>query len=296
MFFHHSRTQHSFTLIELLVVIAVIGLLSAIVAVSVKDAREKAKIAKLQVYSDSVRAQLSDDLISFWSFDEGTGTTTQDVWSNNKGTLGNGSCTPGNGSCPSWLAGISGQALSFGGDDYVDAGNNISLLPDTFTVAAWVKTPGNGYLPLVSWAGATPAVYVRYAYLDSTRALIYLGGTSYRYFDQSPVNVLDDNWHYVVFVVTGNGQADITNSKLYVDGQKQTVSATSSSGGPSSKTNFYIGRAGSSYFNGLIDDPRLYNRALTAQQIKDNYYAGLRKLLAQGRITEKEYQELVKSL
>jgi general secretion pathway protein G len=44
-----SKTkERSFTLIELLVVISVIGMLSSIVLVSMKGAREKARIAKVQ--------------------------------------------------------------------------------------------------------------------------------------------------------------------------------------------------------------------------------------------------------
>jgi hypothetical protein len=44
------------------------------------------------------------------------------------------------------------------------------------------------------------------------------------------------------------------------------------------------------YFNGLIDDVRIYSTILTASQVQSRYYAGLDRLLANGLISEKECQ------
>src|SRR5438093_748457 len=78
-------------------------------------------------------ASLSNGLVGYWNFDEGSGTTAQDSsGNNNTGILQNG---------PTWTIGQKGQALSFDkNDDAVRVGtpatlNNLSA----FSVSAWLK-------------------------------------------------------------------------------------------------------------------------------------------------------------
>jgi prepilin-type N-terminal cleavage/methylation domain-containing protein len=65
------KKEQSFTLIELLVVIAVIGLLSAIILVSVKSAREQAEMAKRRTFSQSIKSALGAYTKGEWTFDNG---------------------------------------------------------------------------------------------------------------------------------------------------------------------------------------------------------------------------------
>jgi hypothetical protein len=41
--------------------------------------------------------------------------------------------------------------------------------------------------------------------------------------------------------------------------------------------------------NGLLDDLKFFKKALTSFEIKEQYYAGLNKLLANGGISKEEY-------
>ena len=50
------------------------------------------------------------------------------------------------------------------------------------------------------------------------------------------------------------------------------------------------------YWNGLIDDVRFYNAALSTSQIKQEYIAGLNSLLANNNISKEEYDQRIESL
>jgi len=51
-----------------------------------------------------------------------------------------------------------------------------------------------------------------------------------------------------------------------------------------------------SFFNGLIDEARLYSAVLSSAQIKQNYIAGLDSLLSKGSISKEEYNQRIETL
>jgi len=176
-----------------------------------------------------------------------------------------------------WARGRGGRgwALSFDGvDDYLDCGNNTSVLVDAFTIVAWMKTTSTTRNALCGWAdfGTTryPGIIFDYT---TTGHLLYLGSDNYRYFSTTP-DIRDGAWHQVAFVVTGNGQYDINNAKMYADGQEVNVASTSTSSLPAAKTHFFVGYS-YDYFAGSMAEIRLYNRALSAEEIRRIHYAGL---------------------
>jgi len=161
-----------------------------------------------------------------------------------------------------------------GGNDYVDCGSDANLTSDldTFTVTAWVKSPGGyDYEPLIGWTATVhPALY--YEMHASTDSLLWMASSNYRYFSYTPVDIVDDNWHHIAFVMPGSAQSDITNAKLYADGQVQTAGSTIASEAQKSKTNFFIAKsAGSYYGKGIFDEVRVSNIIRNASWINTSY-------------------------
>ena len=78
--------------------------------------------------------------------------------------------------------------------------------------------------------------------------------------------VTDDQWHHVGFVY----DLDSLHRRLYVDGAQVAEDATVVSGMPSDD-GLYIGVSkdldATSFFSGMIDDVRIYDVALTAEEI-----------------------------
>ncbi|MFC1612803.1 LamG-like jellyroll fold domain-containing protein [Patescibacteria group bacterium] len=221
--------------------------------------------------SGIVRAE--DGLVGGWNFSGTSGTsadgdTLTDVSGNsNDGTGVDGANNTGLG----FVSGRFGTAIEFDGvDDYVDCGTNSSLLPNIFTAIAWVKYDGSQTdAPLITWATTQPGIYIEFL---NVGPLIYIGVENFRYFEKdSPVDVFNNKWHQLAFVVTGNAQNDIDNSKLYVDDREQDIRTTNNTGTPDTKTFLRIGVGHSNYFNGAIDSVRVYNRALSAGEIVAHY-------------------------
>jgi prepilin-type N-terminal cleavage/methylation domain-containing protein len=285
----------AFTLLELLVVITIIGILSSIVMVSMSGSTDSASIVKGKAYAQQVHALLGHEAVGVWNFDEGTENTcsaTEDVCDisghNNHGIF--------YGDTQFVDSDIEGYALSFDGtDDYVSAGGDFSGV-EAFTVEAWVKTPGSSdfFDTLVSFRGGNlPIVAPVYT---SGASIIALGSSNYKYFSHSPVNIDDNSWHHVVFVVVGNDQGDIANAKMYADGIEQNSSSISQGGLPNSKTSVTIGKYSSLYYLGLIDEVRIYSSALSATEIQKHYVQGLKKLLVSQAITQAEYDQRMEGL
>jgi len=289
----------SFTLIELLVVIAIIGVLAAIIITSISGAVTKSRIARLQIFSDSIRAQLSDSLVSWWPFNEGTGTLAYDKWEGNNGTLGGG--TPDY--YPTWKSGgecVLGKCLEFDGiNDYVDCGSNSSLdigLND-LTISFWAKLNNDVNNNFVanggggnSWPGWNVWYYsvyqdLRFYFSDGTTRIT---GNS-----NDGLNIADGNWHFLTISVIRSA-----NATYYVNGISKGITNISAyiNDDIGHTTNLTIGSWAGGITGGLIDEVRIYNSAAIITQIQSQYLAGLDKLLSNGAISKSEYNQRTKEL
>jgi len=105
---------------------------------------------------------------------------------------------------------------------------------------------------------------------------MYAGYISYAYrFAQSFVLVSDGNWHYITGVSDNNG------TYIYVDGvlrgstSYRVLDSAIIPNGQSIGAQYKGGNLAGNFFNGLIDDVRIFSAALTQAQIQQHYADGL---------------------
>jgi prepilin-type N-terminal cleavage/methylation domain-containing protein len=280
--------QKAFTLVEILVVIAVIGLLSSVIFAITRGADEQGRIARGLYFSQHLHNSLGSYAAGIWSFDEGSGSTANDIsgWNNN-GSLVNSPTWRCASTDTSYTPSAQGCSLEFNGSsNYVSISDDIFGMDGDFTVELWLK-------PITS-----PGSYKRFfTLIDETNNLqltINNGQLSWRFdnvANRTTEIISIGNWSHFVFIrdtVSGS-------NSMYINGIKTNDTVT----GPTANGNYSAiggGYSDSYMFNGLIDEVRIYSTALTATQIRDQYYAGLERLLAKGQITEQEYQQrLVKT-
>jgi len=204
-------------------------------------------------------------LVGYWKFDEGSGTTAYDSSGyNNNGTLYNN---------PTWTTGKVGGALSFDGvNEYVDAGNRESFnMSNAITIAAWIypRYSGNNEqliiykggpgLNTTGWRVGTKYGYIRIHYFDGSEQ------RSITNISYSP-----NQWYHIVFSGLVDG-----GMKAYLNGVVQPTTSGFTNGLTTNALNLNIGRysLGSYYFDGLIDEVRIYNRALSDAEIAAIYNA-----------------------
>ena len=218
-----------------------------------------------RVWATSNPHTWTNGLVGYWSFD-GQYTTstdgTKDVSNNgNYGQFKNG-VKP--------TAGVVGQALSFDGvDDYVNAGNGASLnIIDAITIEAWVK-PINltGAKDVIQKADSTYEPYR--LYLQDASIIFQLSQDATTRTFAWTASVLSPGWQHIIATY------DKTTVKFYVNGvEKSNVGSTPTYSLRTTTANLYIGIRKSGWtnpFNGLIDEVRIYNRALSADEVKQHY-------------------------
>lgn len=206
------------------------------------------------------------NLVGFWSGDG----NANDIAGTNNGTLING--TP-------FAPGEAGQTFSFDGfSQYVRVPDSPSLeVSNQLTLEAWIKPDVvNDYKQIISKFGDIGSYSYQFGLAPNGALRTDLSQTGGPVYEQltSPTNVLTaGQWQHVA--VTFNGGA----TALYVNGAEvanATLPVTSIFGGGTADLN--IGRdpvsSGGQYFDGLIDEPSIYNRALTAAEIASIYNAG----------------------
>ena len=201
-------------------------------------------------------------LIEYWKLDEEEGDIAYNSIGDNHGILsGNPTWQPDSGQ----IAG----ALEFDGiNDYVETDFVLNPAYGAFSVFAWVKGGAPGQVIISQSDGiGTGETWLG---MDALGGNLMTGlrppGT------RSPTPpmvsdfvITDGQWHHVGIVVTAQGVRN-----LYADGMR-VAADTKSVNLPSSDGGLYIGTGktleAGTFFSGLIDDVRIYDAALSAEEI-----------------------------
>ena len=191
-------------------------------------------------------------LVAAYAFNDGSGTTLLDASGHGR----NGTITGA-----TWTTGRNGGGLSFdGADDHVALGSLGTFYNNAFTLEAWVqKSTAKKDVGVVgSWTGTGPMLWVDHA---AGRHYVTLG-TSFSSYLDSGVSPAVGQWQHLAATFDG------TTARYYVDGAQVATRAVSGSVGSSNTWRIgAYGAAPGGFFDGLVDDVRVYNRALTAGQI-----------------------------
>jgi len=214
-------------------------------------------------------------LRGYWSFDyyNSTGIFDNSTY-NNFGTFQSGL------NASNITTGKYGNALKFDGfNDYLDCSNDSEFgITTNLTIEAWINGTNKQNISQNIYVVAKPFSYGLRVYNDTGNPnvgmIIRNSSNSSWYGLDTGANVLDSNWHQLVGVYNGSA------IKIYIDG---VLNKTSS---PIIDTIFVstdilrIGSYTSNYgnFNGIIDEVRLYNRALSSEEINASYNNGLYRL------------------
>jgi len=209
--------------------------------------------------------------VGYWKFDEGSGTTASDSSGNgNDGTL---YPAASGGTGPTWTTGKYNNALGFdGSEDYVYLDTNPSLADATdFSLVAWVKTNSATNQVIIEQRGLGDSGYLgQYELKVLNNGLVYFAiyNYSYQWEITSNTSVNDGNWHLIVAIRSRYA------GYIYIDGTEDKSAVSSSIKGLNSSLPTVIGadyRDGDEYFNGLIDEVRVYDRALYPREVSRLY-------------------------
>ncbi len=230
-------------------------------------------------HNNSPISLVPNGLVGYWTFDgrntNWAANTTADVSGHgNTGTM------VGMSPATSAVLGRFGQALSFNGtSQYITTVNTANITVSTpFSIGIWEKGLGPneellGTAHNVSpwegvWFGTNGSGQVFFALQDSSASRIAINTTTIPNATQ---------WNHIV--ATYDGSNNISGFKIYINGiQAAIVNAGGSTSGLGTFSNgpWFIGSnaSGTGLFSGMLDDVRIYNRALSATEVKQLYNAG----------------------
>ncbi len=224
----------------------------------------------------------TSSLIGYWPFENGSGSTVSDKSGNgNDATISNGSCT--------FVQGKIGGGMNFTGNDtYAGLSSTVIQATSAFSVAVWVKLAVTqttyqvgGYVGIVANTANTDFPNKGFSlYLPGPTVgqieFIIGNGTTFGYTDSIATNYNDNTWHFVVATYLSPN-----TPKIYVDGVNVStggLSVTYNAAGNTTSAmrigEYAFGLAGNPRaMIGSIDEVKIFNRELSANEISYLYYS-----------------------
>ena len=192
-------------------------------------------------------------------------TSGDSVWKDLSGNGNNGTLVNGVG----YNSG-NGGSLSFdGSNDYVSGTNNITLqLVNDLTVSAWVKLGDAANQGIVEKMNSS---YNGYGITKQSGLFKFWTASNgnYTYTNSNTTYIADNNWYYVVGRRMSGTNRLFINSILQSDSQSPPLSDS----GQIYVVGRYYSNVDNYYLGGNIAQVSIYNRALTPQEVQDNYLA-----------------------
>ena len=220
----------------------------------------------LLAVSPNLLAVSTDGLVGVWLFDDGNGTAVVDSSGNGL----DGEVAAGN---PQWVDGKFGGAMEFGGADMVTVADNDALDLTSFTVAAWINSPGTSgkwhVIAAKETRNPTGRNYGIFGHVNSGVIHYSFTAGGWKSYD-AKTNVTDGTWHHVAATY------EKPNFKLYIDGEVDAEVAPNAD--PETNASpLYIGGCdiGGYWMTGAIDEVAVYNRALSQEEISELIADGL---------------------
>lgn len=212
-------------------------------------------------YIDPWTEGLNSGLVSYYKFDENSGTSTADSLGLYNGTLSNLSTT-------AWIAGKINYSVNFT-DGNVSLGNASGLDGvggNTITFAGWVYPVVNGNYPTIF--GAYDGGTIEYIYgLYSTTGKIgfcYGAGCTWQ---TSNTSLTLNTWNFIAMAIDGGTYT------FYLNGNPDGTGILPA--GWSHANNKYFAYIGTNdHFEGIIDEFGIWNRSLSASEITQLYNGG----------------------
>ena len=213
------------------------------------------------LYSDGTVK--TSNLVLWYKFDETTGSTVADSGNGgNPATLING---------PAFIAGKFGNAMQFDGanDHVLAAGYKGISGANQRTMVAWVKT-SKASAAIMSWGEDTSGKKWIFR-TDNGKLRVEVNGGAI----VGNTSVSDDQWHHVAAVLPA-GKNNVNQMKLYVNGVDDGLNSASNKVIDTASTDdFKIGNDQSNrYFQGFIDDVRIYDKSLSDEDVSNLYNGG----------------------
>ncbi len=172
-------------------------------------------------------------------------------------------------------AGHAGQALALDGDGdaFTVTGYKGLLSTSPVTVSAWVKTTAADDRTMVYWGRNAAGRRVDFR-LGAGRLRVECGGGNL----QGNTTLNNDEWHHVALAMPAGAPISYPEVKLYLDGRDDSQNTRDPEGDRfnlatnAANVDLTIGYRTANadrYFVGRIDEVRLYDRELTAVEIRD---------------------------
>jgi hypothetical protein len=201
---------------------------------------------------------------SCWKFNEGAGETAFDSLG------GRHAAIRGN---PVWVAGSFGKALQLDGDgDYLEVGRIPGLSAEqTKMLWIYIKSLASDGVYLIDEGGSGNNNWVElYDPNGDGKPHIRAGFDSFNYID-GKARMKTGCWYHIAIVTKASG-----NLAIYINGQlDNSASEMSADNRPQAIVIGADAATKTGCFNGMIDDVAIYDRALTAGQVREIYQEGV---------------------